>query len=77
MAYAAAHIMVNGTTATNETVRWNTTYALWNGTGYSLLNGTLANGTTAPGRTESQGILAQRVFYASCILAGFYLVDRF
>ena len=30
------------------------------GTGYSFLNGTLANGTTAPGSTESQGILAQR-----------------
>ena len=34
--------------STDAGLRWNTTFALINGTGYSLLNGTLANGTTAP-----------------------------
>jgi hypothetical protein len=71
-------ITVNRTTATNETVRWNTTYALWNGTGYSLLNGTLANGTTAPGGAENSGASLNGlgwVLYVSCILAGLYLVN--
>lgn len=34
----------------------NTSYVLINGTAYSLLNGTLANGTTAPGGTENSGM---------------------
>jgi hypothetical protein len=70
-------IKVNRTTAVNETVRWNTAYALWNGTGYSLLNGTLANGTTAPGGTENSGSSLNGlgwILYASCFLAGLYLV---
>jgi hypothetical protein len=45
--------------STDAGFRWNTTYALINGTGYSLLNGTLANGTTAP---EGTGNSASSLF---------------
>jgi hypothetical protein len=41
---------------TNGTIskdKWNTSYALINGTEYSLLNGALANGTTAPRGIEN------------------------
>jgi hypothetical protein len=71
-------ITVNSTVGTNETVRWNTTYALWNGTGFTLLNGTLANGTTVPGGTENSASSLNGlgwVLYSSCIIAGLYLVN--
>lgn len=71
-------ITVNSTVGTNETVRWNTTYALWNGTGFTLLNGTLANGTTASGGTENSASSLNRlgwVLYSSSIIAGLYLVN--
>jgi hypothetical protein len=42
---------INGTT--NASTKWNTSYAVVNGTEYSLLNGTLSNGTTAPGGAKS------------------------
>jgi hypothetical protein len=47
--------LTNSSTSGRSDFKWNTTYALINGTGYSLLNGTLANGTTAPGGTENTG----------------------
>lgn len=45
----------NINSTTNSTTKWNTRYAVVNGTEYSLLNGTLANGTTAPEGAESGG----------------------
>lgn len=47
-----ANSTINGTITISKD-KWNTSYALINGTEYSLLNGTLANGTTAPGGIEN------------------------
>ena len=69
---------LNSTVVPDE-FKWNTSYALINGTGYSLLNGTLANGTTAPGGTENSGTSlggkrALGMGWASIVVVGTYLI---
>jgi hypothetical protein len=58
--------------------KWNTTYALINGTGYSLLNGTLANGTTTPGGNENTGTPlgkgSLRLGWATILVVGTYFL---
>jgi len=61
-----------------EYTKWNTTYALINGTEYSLLNGTLANGTTAPGGSENSASSlcpGGWMIWAACIAIGVFFVN--
>ena len=61
-----------------ENTKWNTIFALINGTEYSLLNGTLANGTTAPGGNENSASSLHPggwMMGAACIVIGIFFVN--
>lgn len=65
------------TNSIQDTIKWNTSYAVINGTEYSLLNGTLANGTTAPGGTENDGpsVSVGSIIWVICVGIGVFLLN--